>query len=61
MLYAHTSGMAAVQYTSQPPHHVCLLKCFKLPLPFLFLTGPTALMDGMASRASESKVAGGGT
>lgn len=61
MLYAHTSAMAAVQYASQPSHHICLFKCFKLPLPFLFLAGPTALLDGTASRASESKVAGGGT
>lgn len=61
MLYAHTSAMAIAQYASQTPHHICLLKCFKLSLPFLFLTGPPALMDGTTSRTSESKVAGGGT
>lgn len=53
----HMTG--PVQHAGQTQHHI--LKHYKISLPYFFLTGPPALIDGTPSGASESKVAGGGT
>jgi len=50
-----------VKHAGQTQHHIWFFKRYKFSLPFFFLTGPPALMDGTPSGASESKVAGGGT